>query len=191
MGKRGWYLPLHKLWEKWVFSGCTVQPDIKESKLESSNQEVFPSTGKNTEIVLVPCPTWKCASTAISSDMDIHEVSGCHFLQQMSSQWGSEKLIQGLISELKKMTVLSKVCNSDHFESHNSLKPSFTNIWALHSNFDGCESFLATNSPDILALCETNLDESIYSGNFPLIWKDSIIHRHGLAVYVKLMSNLL
>ena len=47
------------------------------------------------------------------------------------------------------------------------------------------------NSPDILALCETNLDDSIDSDNFsvrgylPLIQKDPITHIHGLAVYVK------
>ena len=53
------------------------------------------------------------------------------------------------------------------------------------------ESFLESNSPDIFALCETNLDDSIDSGNFsvtgclPLIRKDSITHVHGRAVYVK------
>ena len=53
------------------------------------------------------------------------------------------------------------------------------------------ESFLESNSPDILALCETNLDDSIDSGNFsvrgylPLIQKDSSTHMHGLTVYVK------
>ena len=109
----------------------------------------------------------------------------------MSSQWGSQKLIQGLVSELKEMAILSQVRKPDHFESHNSLKPSFTDIWALHLNFDGCESILEANSPDILALCETNLDDAIYSGNFPLIWKDSITHRNSLAVYVKLMLKLL
>ena len=57
--------------------------------------------------------------------------------------------------------------------------------------FVDCESFLESNSPDILALCETNLDDSIDSGNFsvrgylPLIRKDSSTHMHGLAVYVK------
>ena len=56
---------------------------------------------------------------------------------------------------------------------------------------DDCESFLESNSPDILALCETNLDDSIDSGSFsvrdylPLIQKDSITHMDGLAVYVK------
>ena len=58
-------------------------------------------------------------------------------------------------------------------------------------NFVDCESFLESNSPDILALCETNLDDSIDSGNFsvrgylPLIRKDSGTYMHGLAVYVK------
>ena len=54
-----------------------------------------------------------------------------------------------------------------------------------------CKSFLESNPPDTLALCETNLDDSIDSGNFsvrgylPLIRKDSSTHMHGLAVYVK------
>ena len=64
------------------------------------------------------------------------------------------------------MTILSKACKPDNFELHNSLKLSFTNIRGLHSNFVDCESFLESNSPDILALCETNLDDSIDSGNF-------------------------
>ena len=86
---------------------------------------------------------------------------------------------------------LSKACKPDNFESHNSLKLSFTNIQGLRSNFVDCESFLQSNSRDILALCETNLDESTDSGNFsvrgyiPLIRKDSSAHMHGLAVYVK------
>ena len=89
------------------------------------------------------------------------------------------------------MAILSKACKPDNFESHNSLKLSFTNIRGLRSNFVDCESFLESNSPDILALCETNLDDSIDSGNFsvrvylPLIRKDSSSHMHGLAVYVK------
>ena len=89
------------------------------------------------------------------------------------------------------MDILSKGCKPDNFESHNSLKLSFTNIRGFHSNFVGCESFLESNSLDILALCETNLDDSIDSGNFSvrgyllLIQKDSITHMDGLAVYVK------
>ena len=89
------------------------------------------------------------------------------------------------------MAILPKACKPDNFESHNSLKLSFTNIQGLRSNFGDCESFLESNSPDILAVCETNLDESIDSGNFsvrsylPLIQKDSSTHMHGVAIYVK------
>ena len=61
------------------------------------------------------------------------------------------------------MTILSKACS---FESHNSLKLSFKNIGGLPSNFVDCESFLESNSPDILALCETNLDDTIDSDSF-------------------------
>ena len=52
-------------------------------------------------------------------------------------------------------------------------------------------TFLESNSPDIFALCETNLDDSIDSGNFfvrgylPLIQKDSSTHMHGLRLYTK------
>ena len=88
------------------------------------------------------------------------------------------------------MTVLSKARKPDNFESHNSLKLSFTNIRRLRSNFVYCESFSESNSPDILALCETNLDDTIDSGKFsvrdyPLIRKYSSNHMHGLALYVK------
>ena len=53
------------------------------------------------------------------------------------------------------------------------------------------KSFLQSNSPDIRPMCETNLDDSIFSGNFSvrgylaLIWKDSGTHMHGMVVYVK------
>ena len=65
---------------------------------------------------------------------------------------------------------------------------SFTNIWGLHLNFADFESFLESNSPDIVALSETNLDDSINSGNFsvrgylPLIWKDSSTHIHSASL---------
>ena len=40
------------------------------------------------------------------------------------------------------MAILSKACKPDNFESHDSLKLSFTNIWDLRSNFVDCELFL-------------------------------------------------
>ena len=89
------------------------------------------------------------------------------------------------------MAILSKGCKPDNFESHNSLDLSFTNIRGLRSNFVEYESFLESNSPNILALCETNLDGLTDSGSFsvtgflPLIRTDSITHMHDLAVYVE------
>ena len=85
------------------------------------------------------------------------------------------------------MAILSKGCKPDNFEPHTTLKLSFPNIWGLGSNLVECESFLESNSPDILALCEKNLDSGNFSvrGDLSLIRKDSITHMQGLAVYVK------
>ena len=139
-----------------VFSGCTVLPDSKEIKLGSSNQEAPLSAGKNPGIVLVPCCTRRCVSTAISGGVDISEVPECHLLWQTSSQWGSHKLLQALVSHdltaylsvfnlfLTQwiMARLSKGFKPDNSESKNSIKLSFTNIWRLHSNFVEFQSFL-------------------------------------------------
>ena len=54
------------------------------------------------------------------------------------------------------MAILSKACKPDNFESQNSLKLSFVNIWDLCSIFIECKSFLESNSPDILAQCESS-----------------------------------
>ena len=89
------------------------------------------------------------------------------------------------------MAILLNASKPYNFESHNSLKLSFASIQHLCSNFVDCEFFLESNSPDILAVCETNLDNSSDSSNssvrgyLPLIPKDSSTHMHGLAVYVK------
>ena len=82
---------------------------------------------------------------------------------------------------LTQWPILSKGYKPDNFESQNSLKRSFTNILALWSNFVECERFLESKSTDILALSETNLDDTIGScsfsvkGYFSLIRKDSIL----------------
>ena len=84
------------------------------------------------------------------------------------------------------MAILSKARKPDNFELLNSLKLSFTNVQDLRLNFVDCDSFLESSSPDVLALCETNLDDSIDSGNFsvrgylPLIRKFMFV-----TVYVK------
>ena len=86
--------------------------------------------------------------------------------------------------------MLSKGFNIDNFEPRNSLKLRFTNIRGIRSNFVQCEYLPQSNYPDVLALCETKLDDSIDSGNFsvkgylPLIQKDYISYMHILAVFV-------
>ena len=63
--------------------------------------------------------------------------------------------------------------------------------YSLCSNFVEYESFIESNSTDIFALFERNLDDWIDCSNFwvrgylPLIQKESITHKHGLAVYAK------
>ena len=79
------------------------------------------------------------------------------------------------------MTILPKGCKPDSFESYNSLKLSLTNICGLRLNFVECESFLESNSLDILALRFGNFSVASY---FPLVRKDSITHMHCLAIYV-------
>ena len=152
---------------------------VRRPNLEVATK-ASPSAGENTRVVLVPCRAWKCVPTAISGRVDISDVPGCHLLQQMSSQWGSQKLLQGLFSHeftaylpvfdlfLTQwiMAILSKGSKPDNFESYNSLKHSFTNIWGLRLNFVQCKSFLESNSPGILDLYETNLDNTTDSGNF-------------------------
>ena len=72
-----------------------------------------------------------------------------------------------------------------------SVKHSFMNIRGLHSSFVDHESFLESNSPDIIALCEKNLDDSVDSGTFSersclhLIQRESSTHMHVFAVYMK------
>ena len=46
---------------------------MREGKLGSGNQEVFTSAGKNTDIVLVLCLTWKYVFTAGPGGTDISE----------------------------------------------------------------------------------------------------------------------
>ena len=52
--------------------------DSEETKLRSTGQQAFPSAGKNTRVVSVPCRARKCAPTAISGGVDISELPGCY-----------------------------------------------------------------------------------------------------------------
>ena len=66
---------------------------------------------------------------------------------------------------LSEMAILSKGYKPDKLESQNSLRFNFNNIQGLCSISVECESFLESNSPNILAPGDPNLFDSIDSGN--------------------------
>ena len=161
-------------------------------------------TGKFSKHSPIIWPVW------LNDWMFAYKLSGCGFESYCSLFficdifiiwiWGTQVHIPIQIWFLKVSSrpeipdVLAKLRGSDfNFWNRwwNSLKLTFTNIRGLRSNFVDCESFLESNSPDILVPCETNLDDSIDSRNFsvrgylPLVGKDSDTHMHGLAVYGK------
>ena len=149
-----------------VFSDCTVSPDSKETKLRSSNQGGSISAGKNTGVVLVPRHIRKCVPKTNSGDWIFprslwvsffmtHELSEMSYHELTVYLSAFDPFLSQWI-----MAILSKGHKPDNFESHNSLKPNFTNIRG-YSNFVECDSFLESNYPEIFAPCESNLDDSI------------------------------
>ena len=70
--------------------------------------------------------TWKCI-----------QVVGCHLLQQMSSQWGSQKLLQGLVSH--EFTAFPSIFNLfklnelwPYYQKHvNQIILNRTTLWSL------------------------------------------------------------
>ena len=69
-----------------MLSGYTVQPDSNETKHVSSDQEASPSAGTSTGVY----GNVKYMEVSLSSDIEIPEVTGCHSLQHITSQWGSQ-----------------------------------------------------------------------------------------------------
>ena len=59
------------------------------------------------------------------------------------------------------MAILSKACKPDNFESHNSLKLSFTNVRGLQPNFLDCESFLESLLAFLLCVRQTWMTQLI------------------------------
>ena len=78
-----------------------------------------------------------------------------------------------------------------NFQSQNFVKLSFTSIQCLCWSFVICEYVFGSNSSDIVALCETKLDDWNESSKFsvraylPLIWKNSATHINGFVFYMK------
>ena len=107
------------------FSDCIAPPDSNETKLGSSNKEVFPSAGKNTEVVLVPYCAWKGVPTARC------EYSQCSWLTYVKIDEFSKKVTKTNKKNIKQI-ILNHI--------HNSLK--LNNIQGFCFNFVGRESFL-------------------------------------------------
>ena len=85
---------------------------------------------------------------------------------------------------LNEMAILSKVGKLDKLEPQNSLTLSFNNIRSLHFYLAGYESFLDSSSPDILSLCETNVEESIDFKNCSVRGYPPLIERILLLIYM-------
>ena len=179
--------------------GYTLPLDNKETKLGNSDQEAPPSANKNSGVVLVPCCAWKCVPKAIALGLllAIFLFSGT-LVVICYSKWVFSETHKNYFENWCLMNwrsiflILTYFWLNEIAMLSNGRKPdSFTNIWDLCSNFIGCESLFESNSPDIFALCETNLNDSIVSSSFTvkgyllLFWKDSVTHMHGLPVYVK------
>ena len=77
--------------------------------------------------------------------------------------------------------------------SPRPLNICFSNVRGLRGNFVDVQTFLSLHSPDILALCETNLNDLIADREFDtqgyctLVTKHDHLYRnmHGLGVYIK------
>ena len=139
----------------------------KETKLGNNDQGTSPSAGKNTSVVLVPCSRmelrpysyfrwcgyfWGPWVSFVTTDE--FSVTVSNITSRIGVSW-THNLPFYFLTYLNIMAILSKASKPDNFESHDSLKFSFKNIWDLCLNFVDCESFLEWNSPDILTLCET------------------------------------
>ena len=193
-------------WNRNRYFLVTLYRLIVKMKPESRDQEASPSAGKNTGLFLdlaahgrvylrlLPV-VWMFPRSlgVICYDRQIIKFVRIRKITSWISASRNHSLFFWFMPFfwINEMVILSKVCKPDNFESHNSLKVSFANIRSLLSTFVGRESLFESNSPDILALFETNLEDSIDSSNFflmgylPLIRKDSVTHMHDLEVFVK------
>ena len=126
----------------------------------------------------MPCSAWKCVLAAISSGVGYPNVLGCIcydrsvLCEDHKNEFkdpcfmNSQPTFLIFVSFLtQKMAILSKA-RKPGILIYTTLKNLVLPIFEFLSDFVGCESFFESNSPDILRLCETNLDDSIDSNNF-------------------------
>ena len=93
---------------------------------------------------------------------DEFSVSATEIASLVSHKLKAYLSVFGLFLTQQIMAIFQKNVNKN-FESHNSLKLSFTNFQGLHLNFAESESFLESNSLNIIVLCEANFDDLAYN----------------------------
>ena len=76
-----------------MFSGGTVWPDIKETKLGNSNQEASPSAGKSTRVVLLSF-----------SQMEVHPYSYFGWCGYFLGPWVSFVMTGEFLVRVTKIT---------------------------------------------------------------------------------------
>ena len=89
------------------------------------------------------------------------------------------------------MAIFSKACIPDNFESHNSLKLSFTNSQGLHSNFLDCESS-ASDKAKLFAKNfskNSNLDDSGIS--LPVFLSRTNLKLHNISITPKMVKKVI
>ena len=142
------------------FSACNVLPDTKEVEPGSGNQKGL-SGCKNTSVVLAPHGNVSLRLfLMVCTFSRFLDVICCNrgVLNRSYKNYFKDRFLQFLPFLSNEMVLLSKTFEANNFESHEALKLSIINIWGLCYNFVCCGSVLESNSPDILALCETNSD---------------------------------
>ena len=136
-----------------MFSGCTMLPDSKEIELYSCGQIAV-----SLQLFLALCILLRSLMSFVMTDE--FSVMARKNNSRIGFSWThSLPFCFWPIFNSMNIAMLTKGYTANKFESHNSLKLSFLNIRGLHWNFFECEYFLDSNFPDILALCEINLND--------------------------------
>ena len=130
-----------------------------------------------------------CIPTAISGGVDISEVPGCYLFQQNSSQWGLQKLLQGLVSH--ELTAYLSIFNQFKL---NELSPYYqrhvNQIILNHTTLESLAFWILEAFIQILLImdlsCTTGLSNYLPIACFPLTYDlsgfKSITDRHLLTV---------
>ena len=115
----------------------------------------------------------------MSGGVDISEIPGCHLLRQMSSQWGSQKLLQGLVSH--ELTVCLSIFNLfklnelwPYYQKHvNQIILNGTTLWSLALwMFKLFVQISGTRTVILVLICMVS--QSLHKKGLPFAWELSL-----------------